>query len=95
MKVIMRVEIYENTINPFDKETAVRFVWHHRNVCDVKTIRRVVFASDNLIVVKEIGYFEGEKRVWYWGFGRQSRGIIVDADGLKTREAVEIFLDKL
>ena len=91
----MKIELYENSINPFDRETAVRFVWHHRNICNDKTIRRVVFASDNLIVVKEIGYFQGEKSVWYWGFGKEKRGVIVDADDLKTKEAVEIFLDKL
>lgn len=102
----MKVEIYENSINPFDKETALRFVKNHENVFNDRTFRRVVYKSENLIVVKETNYFRDLKAVWYWGFSKKKRGVIPSpySDGkrkvtigekLKTEEVVKVFLDRL
>lgn len=83
------VEIYEDTINPFDTETAKQFVYAHRNVFSDKVIRKVIYADYNLIVVKEIEYFKDKRNVWFWGFTRERRGII--KEDCNNKEAISTF----
>lgn len=82
------VDIYEDTINPFDIETAKRFVYAHRNVFAKRTTRRVLDCDFSLIVVKEISTDpEGLKHVWYWGFSPTKRAIVRNCDS--DDEAIE------
>lgn len=71
------VEEYEDTINPFDVETAKRYVYAHRNIFSKDVKRRVIYEDmPSLIIVKEITTSPmGDKEVWYWGFTPTKRAI--------------------
>jgi len=87
------MEIHYGAIVPFDRETARHFVYKRRNIFDDKTVRRVIYDEDNLIVVKEIGYFRNGRRVWFWGFARDKYGIIMS--DIKNGEAINRFKEVL
>jgi len=86
---MVMLSIYKETIEPFDKETALRFVYRHRNIFNEKTIRKVILATDKLILVKEISYFESIKNVWIWGFTKNFRFILDDVNGLTNKEIIK------
>ena len=94
----MEVEIYPEVINPFTAKVAKEFVWLHRNVFSRSTVKKVVYESENLIIIEEISHLELLKSVWYWGFSRRARGIISDITNspqvvkqLNTKQIVKIF----
>ena len=89
----MDVKIYEDTINPFDVETAKRFVYAHLNIFAKSVRRRVIHADFELIVVKEITTApDGEKEVWYWGFTPTKRGIVKNVN---DEEAIQLLSEAL
>ena len=89
-EVIEKINVYDDTINPFNKRTARDFVYEHRNIMDEKTIRRIVYADNDLIVVKEINYYKDTKYIWFWGFSKTKRAIIRIRKGkaIKNKEAI-------
>ena len=87
------ITIYEDTINPFNVETAKQFVYEHRNVFDTKTIRKTIYADKDLIVIKEYSYFHDLCQVWFWGFSKRKRGTIIG--DIANKKAIEIFKESL
>ena len=64
----MKTELYVKGIYPFTIQNAKHFVKLHENIFNDKTIRKLLYARENLIIIEEIGYFKGEKTRWYWCF---------------------------
>ena len=64
----MKTELIIKGIFPFTIENAKHFVKLHENIFNDKTIRRLLYAEENLIIIEETGYFKGERTRWYWCF---------------------------
>lgn len=62
----MKVEKVNNPTGVYDIESAIHFVYSHRNVMAQSSRRYFEYRGKDFFVVKEITKFENEVCYWYW-----------------------------
>ena len=72
----MIIRTYDDSLTNFGILEALKFVKDHRNFLDERTTRNTFYNEQGLIIIKEVGLFQGKTRIWLWGFSRIKRTIL-------------------